>query len=700
MKLHKLRKIFQDINWTTQLNGSVEDDWQEFKSKYTKAVDECVPWQTFSKKVKPKWMTRRVLNLLAKKRKIWRKFKRTGRQELHQRFLELRTESDLAIAGAKRSFEDKLARNIKDDPKSFFAYARSKHNTKASVGPLRKADGSLEADDAKCAEMLNRQFSGVFTREDEEHIPDPSNLFHGSDEERVQEVQFTEEDIERRLRKLKPDKAQGPDEIHPRILRECSKQLAPALFKIFQKSLDSGEIPHDWRQANVIPLHKGGTKAAPANYRPVSLTSVVCKVLERILKDRLVIHLEENQLMHKSQHGFTKGRSCLTNLLTYLEDVTRAVDEGHALDAVYLDFSKAFDKVPHKRLLHKLKAHGIGGKILQWINSWLNGRMQKVVLNGNESSEASVLSGVPQGSVLGPILFIIFVNDMDLPLNAKILKFADDAKVYLELKDEDSALQLQRDLDALCQWSADWQMIFNVDKCSVMHFGFNNPRHSYQMNGNIISASTQMRDLGVIVDETLKPSKQCVAAVKKANRAMGMIRRTIENKSRGIILRLYKQLVRPHLDFCSQAWSPWLRKDVDLLESVQRRMTKMIAGLHDIPYEERLQRLHLTTLEKRRERGEVIEAFKILRGIEQVDEEHFFKRSHLQHTRGHSLKLNKTHCRLDVRKWFFSQKVISKFNAIPPRAALSKNVLQFKKEIEAIYSGERANDGRLRHLPY
>jgi len=199
----------------------------------------------------------------------------------------------------------------------------------------------------------------------------------------------------------------------------------------------------------VIPLHKGGTKAALANYRPVSLTSVVCKVLERMLKDRLVIHLEEIQLLHKSQHGFTKGRSCLTNLLTYLEDVTRAVDEGHVLDAVYLDLSKALDKVPHKRLLLKLKAHGISGKILQWINSWLNGIMQKVVFNGNESSETRVLSGVPQGSVLGPILFIIFVNDIDLPLNAKILKFADDAKVYLELKDEDSALQLQRDLDAL-----------------------------------------------------------------------------------------------------------------------------------------------------------------------------------------------------------------------------------------------------------
>ena len=244
-------------------------------------------------------------------------------------------------------------------------------------------------------------------------------------------------------------------------------------------------------------------------------------------------------------------------------------------------------------------------------------------------------------------------------------------------------------------------MIFNVDKCSVLHFGFNNPRHSYQMNGDIISTATQMRDLGIIVDETLKPSKQCVAAVKKANRAIAMIKRTIENRSKGIIMRLYKQLVRPHVDFCSQAWNPWLRKDVELVESVQRRTTKMISGLRDLPYEERLRRLHLTTLEKRRERGEVIEAFKILKGFERVEEEHFFTRSQDHHqTRGHSLKLNKTHCRLDARKWFFSQRVVNNFNAIPPRAASSENVLQFKKSIERIYSGERAIDGRLRHLPY
>ena len=461
---------------------------------------------------------------------------------------------------------------------------------------------------------------------------------------------------------------------------------APALHSLFRKSLDTGEVPYDWRHAAVVPLHKGGSKSSAANYRPVSLTSVVCKTFERILKEEIVHHLEDHQLILKSQHGFLKGRSCLTNLITYLEDVTRAIDEGDPLDAIYLDFSKAFDKVPHKRLIRKIKAHGIADKVLFWIESWLRGRTQQVTVQGKLSRMSEVLSGVPQGSVLGPILFILFVNDMDLVVSSKILKFADDAKLYLQLKNEKSAAQLQDDLDALCAWSDDWQMVFNVNKCATIHFGYNNPGHDYEMNGENVRTTTEARDLGVLINKSLKPSNQCVAAAKKANRALGMIRRTVENKTMVIMKKLYKQLVRPHLDYCSQAWSPWLRKDVDLLESVQRRATKMVDGFRDLPYEERLHRMHLTTLERRRERGDLIETFKILKHMERIKPEEFFTMApELHRTRGHALKLEKKLCRLDVRRGFFSQRVVNNFNALSSRAALCASVLEFKKSIQATY---------------
>ena len=309
-----------------------------------------------------------------------------------------------------------------------------------------------------------------------------------------------------------------------------------------------------------------------------------------------------------------------------------------------------------------------------------------MTVQGKSSRVSNVLSGVPQGSVLGPTLFILFVNDMDLVVSSKILKFTDDARVYLQLKNEESTRQLQHDLDALCAWSNEWQMVFNVNKCTTLHFGFNNPGHDYVMNGENVRTSLETRDLGVIIDRTLKPSKHCVTAAKKANRALGMIRRTIEHKSIGTIKKLYKQLVRPHLEYCSQAWSPWLQKDIELLESVQRRATKMVNGFKDLPYDERLRRMHLTTLDKSRERGDLIEAFKILKGIERIEPEGFFAMVPEQHhTRGHSMKLEKKRNRLDVRRGFFSQRVVNNFNALPPRAVSSESVLDFRKSIKALY---------------
>jgi len=262
--------------------------------------------------------------------------------------------------------------------------------------------------------------------------------------------------------------------------------------------------------------------------------------------------------------------------------------------------------------------------IIQWIGGWLSNRHQRVVLNGCASSWSRVDSGVPQGSVLGPLLFLIYINDLDDNIINKLSKFADDTKLIGKATTEEQVASMRHDLLELGKWSEDWLMLFNAEKCKVMHFGTQNVNSSYTLDGVSLAVTGAERDLGVIVDSDLKASKQCVKAAATANRILGMISRTISNKSIEIIRPLYKSLVRPHLEYCVQAWRPHYQKDIELLERVQRRATRMIGGYKTKPYEERLQLLGLTTLETRRLRGDLIETFKIVGGYSRLNKLDFF----------------------------------------------------------------------------
>jgi hypothetical protein len=241
-------------------------------------------------------------------------------------------------------------------------------------------------------------------------------------------------------------------------------ELAPVLADIFNKSLRTGGVPKDWREANVAPIFKKGKRSAPENYRPVSLTSVCCKLLESVIKDKIMQHLKKHKLIRNSQHGFLPGRNCTTNLLSFFEKVTKEVDSGRAFDAIFLDFAKAFDKVPTERLLKKVRSHGISGSLLNWIRNWLTDRRQRVVLGGEFSEWILVLSGVPQGSVLGPLLFLLFISDIDLEAaEVSIMsKFADDTKLGQSITSDEDRSLLQSALDKLTGWATKWGMQFNV----------------------------------------------------------------------------------------------------------------------------------------------------------------------------------------------------------------------------------------------
>lgn len=304
-------------------------------------------------------------------------------------------------------------------------------------------------------------------------------------------------------------------------------------------------------------------------------------------------------------------------------------------------------------------------------------------IRGKHSQWISILSGVPQGSVLGPLLFIIFINDIDKDIIAKISKFADDTKLCHKIENEIEAEKLRGDLRKLYKWSQDWQMEFNLDKCSVVHMGNKNKDFNYEMGGITLKTSEEERDLGVMISRSGKWSSQCAEAAKQSNKILGLIKRTMITKDKDVILRLYKTLVRPRLEYCVQVWCPDLKKDIELLEAVQRRATKMIRGFGGLSYEERLRRCGLTTLETRRTRGDLIEAYKILTGKVDMESGRFFQQARHGGTRGHDLKLYRRRAAA-YGKRFFSSRVVDKWNKLNCRAISAKSVTDFKIELSKL----------------
>ena len=516
--------------------------------------------------------------------------------------------------------EKKAVESIKSNSKYFFSYAKSFSKVKTGIGPLLDAANSLISNTKKMAEMLSDQYSSVFSHPKHQNN-NPEELFpeQPAGPGSISNILFTEEELIEAMKEIRCNSASGPDEFPAMILKQCAHAIAPPLFMIWRNSLNTGIIPTICKTANIIPIHKGKSRAVPKNYRPVALTSLLIKLFEKVVRRHLVSYMEETCQFNPSQHGFRSGRSCLSQLLEHFDHITRLLEEGQSVDIIYLDFAKAFDKVDIGVTLRKLKTLGITGTLGRWLHCFLTGRSQTVIVNGTKSSPRTVVSGVPQGSVLGPLLFLILIGDIDEGVTSSFISsFADDTRIGHGVTSQEDIIALKRDLQSVYEWAKTNNMEFNSDKFELLRYHHNSSTQieaSYTAdNGSPIEEKEALKDLGVIMSSNGSFSHYIMEKVTKMKSKIGWVLRTFRTRELRPMLTLWKQLILSDHDYCSQLWSPVKVGDIQSLEMLQRSFLRRICGMQELSYWEQLKKLKLYSLERRRERYIAIYVWRIIEG--------------------------------------------------------------------------------------
>ncbi len=660
------------IQWTVCLGKlSVEEMWFCFLFILNRVFDKYISFCTV-RTVHNFWSAR-VNRLCKRVYKFHCRYKMTERREDYEKYLE----ASRVAQRAKRSEKYKSEKDVleSDNLNRFWKFVKTKLSNKSSIPCLLDELDNPVTENVGKAQMFNEFFVSVFTPDNKTMSllpsPNPSNF--------LSHIEFSPATVYAELCKSSNKLSSGPDNLSNFVLKKLSLVLAEPLSIIFTQSFATSTLPLDWRSAHVIPIFKNkGKKDSCQNYRPISLTVNCCNKMERLIYPFLSEHLRP--LVDKNQHGFLSGKSTVSQLLLCINDWIRNLDKGFSIDVIYIDIAKAFDSVCHAKLIAILRTYGVVGLLLDWVKAFLFDRRQRVVVDGDKSDWAPVTSGVPQGSILGPLLFLIYINDIGTVIrNCKFKLFADDCKIYIPIIHGDCQNNegFQADINRVAAWATNLQLQIAFSKSFILHIGPKNPGFIYYFENLEIPTIGKVKDLGVTVQSDLKFHEHYANIVQSASVMCNMIFKSFLSRKTDFLIRMYTTFARPRLEYATQVWSPHYLKDIDLIESVQRRFTKRVPGMQGLSYPQRLVSLKLQSLELRRLIFDMVFTYKILHGLIDIDFTEFFVFSQ-SGTRGHDLKLYKSKFKHDFSKYFFANRVVDVWNQLPNSVITAPNINIFK----------------------
>ena len=695
------------IDWSHMEGLEPTSSLSWFFAQVLPVLERHVPERKVRSKRRKPMMDRRRRLLWNRLRKCKAKLKSANSLNHLTKLLQNKADLELELSqdydAINKMEEDQAVLRIKENPKAFFSFAKRRQTTRARIGPfLDPSTGQPNPSPDFAASELSKQYKSVFVQPREAWIiDDVKDFFTGAatPEPSLSELVFSEDDIVKACKELKASSAAGADGVPAALLKNCCNELKHPLFLFWRSSMDTGCIPPDLLLVLVSPVHKGGSRGIAKNYRPVALTSHIVKVFERVLRKSLVSHLEASGFLPNGQHGFRSMRSTLTQLLSFWDTMLTNLEEGGGSDAIYLDFSKAFDKVEHGVLLHKLKEFGVTGQVGLWISAFLDSssRQQAVVVDGRISELCSVISGVPQGTVLGPVLFLVHIACIadSLSSGTEATSFADDTRVMRGIKSLTDCNILQDDLHKVYNWATQVNMHFNADKFECLRFCANQgdvPDYQYMAPNNIpIEIKPHLRDLGVEISSDLSFKVHISKMVTAASRIAGWALRTFRRRGVGVMLTLWKCIIQPRLDYCSQLWTPDDQESIHSIECVQQNFISKVSGTENMNHWERLNYLKLYSQERRRERYVVIFLWKIAEGLVSGYEIEF---SELDNGRRGRTALPRPYIRTApaavrrARESSLSVKGCRLFNLLPPevRSMSGCSVDMFKKGVDDFLS--------------